>query len=215
MDIGSSFTYMFEDENWLKKVLIGGIVAIIPIVNFAAIGYLVQIIRNVRDGHPLPLPEWDQFGAYFMDGLWIFLIILVYLIPLILLACIQGIGTAALSSNKDAESALTIVSSCFSCLMAVWGLLVGALSPAVLIRYAEVGEFMAGFRFGEIFSVITANIGSYIIVLLLMWVASFIGQLGIILCVIGVIFTSFWSYLVGGNLLGQLAAQIRQTQPTV
>ncbi len=215
MDIGSSFTYMFEDENWLKKVLIGGIVAIIPIVNFAAIGYLVQIIRNVRDGHPLPLPEWDQFGAYFMDGLWIFLIILVYLIPLILLACIQGIGTAALSSNKDAESALTIVSSCFSCLMAVWGLLVGALSPAVLIRYAEVGEFMAGFRFGEIFSVITANIGSYVIVLLLWWVASFIGELGIILCVIGVIFTAFWANLVGGNLIGQLAAQVRQNQPTV
>jgi hypothetical protein len=35
----------------------------------------------------------------------------------------------------------------------------------------------------------------------------------LILCVIGVIFTAFWSNLVGGNLMGQLAAQIRQTQP--
>jgi hypothetical protein len=215
MDIGSSFTYMFQDENWLKKVLIGGIVGIIPIVNFAAFGYLIQVIRNVRDGHPTPLPEWDQFGAYFMDGLWIFLIILVYLIPVILLACLQGVGTAALGNNKDTENVVAIVSGCFSCLIGLWSLVVAIIIPAVLIRYAEVGEFMAGFRFGEVFSVITANIGSYIIVLLLMWVASFIGQLGIILCVIGVIFTSFWSYLVGGNLLGQLAAQIRQTQPAV
>ncbi len=215
MDIGSSFTYMFEDENWLKKVLIGGIVAIIPIVNFAAIGYVIQVIRNVRDGQPTPLPEWDQFGAYFMDGLWVFLILLIYMIPVILLACVQGVGTAALGSNKDTENVVAILSACFSCLIGLWSLVVAILLPAVLIRYAEVGEFMAGFRFGEVFSVITANIGSYIIVLLLMWVASFIGQLGVILCVIGVIFTSFWSYLVGGNLLGQLAAQIRQTQPTM
>jgi hypothetical protein len=213
MDIGSSFTYMFEDENWIKKVLIGGIVAIIPIVNFAALGYIVQLIRNTRDGHPTPLPEWDQFGAYFMDGLWIFLIILVYLIPVILLACLQGIGTAALGNNKDAESAVGIVSACFSCLIGLWSLVVAIVIPAVLIRYAEVGQFMAGFRLREVFSIITANVGSYIVVLLLMWVASFVGELGVILCVIGVIFTSFWSNLVGGNLMGQLAAQIRQTQP--
>ena len=215
MDIGSSFTYMFEDENWIKKVLIGGIVAIIPIVNFAALGYIVQIIRNTRDGQPTPLPEWDQFGAYFMDGLWIFLIVLVYLIPVILLACLQGIATAALGSSKDAESVVGILSACFSCVMGLWSLVVAVIIPAVLIRYAEVGEFMAGFRLGEVFSIITANIGSYIVMLLLMWVASFVGQLGIILCVIGVIFTSFWSNLVGGNLMGQLAAQIRQTQPVV
>jgi hypothetical protein len=217
MDIGSSFTYMFEDENWIKKIVIGGIVAIIPIVNFAAFGYLIQVIRNIRDGHPTPLPEWDQFGAYFMDGLWIFLIVLVYLIPVILLSCIQGVGTAALANNQnqDAQGAVGILSFCFSCLIGLWSLVVAILIPAVMIRYAEVGEFMAGFRFGEIFSVITANVGSYVIVLLLMWVASFVGQLGIILCVIGVIFTSFWSYLVGGNLLGQLAAQIRQNQPSV
>ncbi len=215
MDIGTSFTYMFEDENWIKKIVIGGIVALIPIVNFAAFGYLIQVIRNVRDGQPTPLPEWDQFGAYFMDGLRLFLIFLVYMIPVILLACVQGVGTAALANNKDTENVVGILSGCLSCLIALWSLVVAVLMPAVLIRYAEVGEFMAGFRFGEVFSIITANIGSYVIVLLLWWVASFIGQLGIILCLIGVIFTSFWANLVGGNLIGQLAAQIRQSQPTV
>ncbi len=215
MDIGSSFTYMFEDQNWIKKIVIGGIVALIPIVNFAALGYVVQIIRNTRDGRPTPLPEWDQFGAYFMDGLWVFLIFLVYMIPVILLACVQGVGTAALANNKDTENVVGILSGCLSCLIALWSILVAILIPAVLIRYAEVGEFMAGFRFGEVFSVITANIGSYVIVLLLWWVASFIGQLGVILCIIGVIFTSFWAYLVGGNLIGQLAAQIRQSQPAM
>jgi hypothetical protein len=199
---------MFQDENWIKKILIGGIVAIIPIVNFAALGYMVQVIRNVRAGTPLPLPEWDDFGRYFMDGLWVFLIFLVWAIPIIILACIQGIvGAAVGQSTEDMQGALSAVSVCFSCLIGLWGLVLAVFSPAILIRYAEVGQFAAGFRFSELFSLISANVGSYIIVLLLWWVASLIASFGVILCVIGIIFTQFWAYLVGGNLLGQLAAQ--------
>ncbi|GAB4542626.1 MAG: hypothetical protein Kow0063_34870 [Anaerolineae bacterium] len=215
MDIGYSFSYMFQDEDWIKKILIGGVVLLIPIVNFAAIGYLVQIIRNVRAGQPLPLPEWDEFGKYFMDGLWIFLIFLVWSIPIIIVACLNGIGAAAVAENDDMANAFGIVSACFSCLMALWGLVVAVVSPAIMVRYAQVGEFMSGFRFGEIFGIITANVGNYIIVLLLMWVAGFIASLGVILCVVGVIFTQFWSYLVAGNLLGQLAGQQEATELTV
>jgi hypothetical protein len=206
---------MFDDENWIKKILIGGVVSLIPIVDFAAIGYLIQVIRNVRDGQPTPLPEWDQFGKYFMDGLWVFLIVLVYMIPILLLLCLQLVGGAVATGakNESAANAFGIVSACFSCLMGLWGLLVGIVIPAVLVRYAEVGEFMAGFRFGEVFSVITSNVGSYVIVLLLIWVASFIGELGVIVCIVGIIFTAFWANLVSGNLLGQLAAQYRQSQP--
>ncbi len=213
MDIGSSFTYMFQDEGWIKKIVIGGVVSLIPILNLAAIGYVIQVIRNVRDGQPLPLPEWDQFGQYFKDGLWIFLIFLVWAIPIILVACLQFAGTAALAENEDMASAIGIISACFSCVMALWGLVIGIVSPAIMIRYAEVGEFMAGFRFGEIFSFISANVGSYIVVALLIWVAGLIASLGVILCVVGIIFTQFWSYLVGGNLMGQLAAQHLHGEP--
>jgi hypothetical protein len=198
---------MFEDENWIKKILIGGVVAIIPIVNFAAMGYVIQIIRNVRAGQAVPLPEWDQFGQYFMDGLWIFLIFLIWSLPLIAVGCLYGIGGAVVAENEDLVDAYGVISVCFTCLMVLWGVVVSLASPAILARYAEVGEFMAGFQFGEIFGFISANVGSYIIVLLLMWVASLIASLGVILCFIGVIFTQFWAYMVTGNLVGQLAAQ--------
>ena len=84
-----------------------------------------------------------------------------------------------------------------------------------MVQFAKTGEFMAGFQFSEIFDVIRANIGNYIIVILLIWVAGLIASLGVILCVIGVIFTQFWSYLVTGNLLGQLAGQQQSTELTV
>lgn len=207
MDIGSSFTYMFQDKDWIKKILIGGVVGFIPIVNFAAWGYVVQIIRNVRDGQTLPLPEWDEFGKYFVDGLWIFLIFLVWLIPIFVVACLSAIGAAAVGNGGDLEGAYGVVSACFSCLMVLWGFVIAAASPGIMIRFAESGQFNAGFQFGEIFSFISANVGNYIIVIILVWVAGLIASLGVILCVIGVIFTQFWSYLVAGNLMGQLAAE--------
>lgn len=215
MDIGTSFSYMFQDENWIKKVLIGGLVSFIPIVNFAAIGYMIQVIRNVRAGQALPLPEWDNFGQYFMDGLWIFLIFLVWSIPIIIVACLQGVAGAAVAENQDMADAYGIVSVCLSCLIGLWGLVLGIASPAILVRYSEVGQFMSGFQFIELFSFISANVGNYIIVVLLMWVAGLIASLGVILCVIGVIFTQFWAYLVSGHLLGQLAAQNRSAAPAV
>jgi hypothetical protein len=206
---------MFKDENWIKKILIGGVVGFIPIVNFAAIGYMIQIIRNVRDGQSLPLPEWDEFGKYFVDGLWIFLIFLVWAIPIILVGCLQGVGTAVVAdASEDAANALGVVSVCFTCVIVLWSLVIAAVSPAIMVRFAEVGEFMAGFRFSEIFDIIRANVGNYIIVILLIWVAGLIASLGVILCVIGVIFTQFWSYLVAGNLVGQLAAEQQSTELT-
>ena len=215
MDIGASFGYMFQDEDWIKKIIIGGIVGIIPIVNFAAIGYMIQIIRNVRAGQPLPLPEWDEFGQYFMDGLWIFLIILVWSIPALVVACLQGIGGAAVANNNQMSETYSIISACFGCLIALWSLVVAIFAPAIMIRFAEVGDFMAGFRFGDLFNFISLNVGSYVIVLVLMWVASLIASLGVILCVIGVLFTQFWAYLVSGHLLGQLAGQNQVPEPVV
>jgi hypothetical protein len=215
MDIGSSFTYMFEDDNWIKKIAIGGVVSIIPIVDFAVFGYLVQVIRNVRDGQPLPLPEWDQFGQYFIDGLWIFVIFLVWSIPLIVVACLQGIAGAVLTDNQGQTTAYSIISVCLGCLTFLWSLVLGVVYPAILVRYAEVGELMAGFRFGEIFGIISANVGNYIIVVLLIWVASLIALLGLILCIVGIIFTQFWAYLVSGNLMGQLATQRQDIEPAV
>jgi hypothetical protein len=216
MDIGSSFTYMFEDESWIKKILIGGIVSLVPIVNFAAMGYVVEVIRNVRDGRPTPLPEWDQFGQMWMSGLWLFVIFLVYSIPIIILACISGIATGVMASALEGASAdavggtMGIVSTCLSCLMGLWGLVIGVLTPGIVIRYAETGQFNSAFKFGEVVGILKVNVGSYLIVLILLWVAIYIiSPLGLIACVVGIIFTYFYAYLIAGNLLGQLAAQVR------
>ena len=58
MDIGRSFSYILEDEDWWKKVLIGGLLTLIPIIGpFYGLGYLLEAIKNVISGREVPLPE--------------------------------------------------------------------------------------------------------------------------------------------------------------
>jgi hypothetical protein len=217
MDIGSAFTFMFDDEEWVKKLAIGGGLALAgvilsPILIGIALflplmGYMLEVIKNVRDGQT-KLPEWTDFGNLFVKGLMLFLITLVYQIPVIILACLSGgINAAMTQADSDMAQALTIVSVCFSCLQFVVSLVVGAIMPAAWIRYAQYDTFGSAFQFNEIFKFIRANIGNYIIAILLSWVASFLAILGLILCIIGVFFTTFWSVLVSANLYGQLARQ--------
>ncbi|MGB7095956.1 MAG: hypothetical protein WBD62_15035, partial [Anaerolineales bacterium] len=62
MDIGKSFSYPFEDDEWLTKLFLGAIVSAVPILNFAWTGYTVDIMRNVIDGVSMPMPAWSDFG---------------------------------------------------------------------------------------------------------------------------------------------------------
>jgi hypothetical protein len=218
MDIGSAFTYMFDDQDWIKKIAIGGgitlaAVILLPIVVGLALflplsGYMLETLKNVRDGRPTPLPEWANFGDLFSKGLMVFVIWLVYNLPSIIFSCASaGINIATANPDIDPDMATTlgIISACVSCIQIIVSLIANALLPAGIIRYAEYGSLGSAFQFGEIFNFIKNNIGDYIIVVLLGWVAGLLAAFGLILCLVGIFFTGFWSTLVTANLYGQLA----------
>lgn len=216
MDIGSAFTYMFDDEEWVKKIAIGGAVALVAailspvligIILFLPLsGYMVETLRNVRDGQARPLPEWNDWGGFFKSGLMVAVIAIAYNIPAIILACGGGIiqGVAP-QMDADVAESLTFVAICLNCIQFLVSIICNFFVPAAIIRYAQFDTIGAAFQFGEIFNFIKTNIGDYIIVFLLNWVAGILAALGLILCFVGVFFTLFWSYLVTGNLYGQLA----------
>jgi hypothetical protein len=62
MNIGKAFNFIFEDDKWLSKSVIGAIVAAVPIVNFAWGGYLIELLNNVMNDEQEPLPAWSDFG---------------------------------------------------------------------------------------------------------------------------------------------------------
>jgi hypothetical protein len=204
LDIGRSFTYMFEDESWIMKIVIGGILLVIPIVNFMVLGYMLEALKRSVDGMDIPLPEWDDFGGKFMKGLMVFVIGLVYSIPAIIIWCCSFGLLPLVGDNDTLGTMMGLVSSCGSCLVFIWAIVVAVVWPAALIRYSVTEEFMSAFQFGELFSFISANVANYIVAIILTGVAVMVAYLGLIACFIGVLFTMFWAYLVMAHLLGQV-----------
>jgi hypothetical protein len=211
MDYGKSFSFVFDDKDWVQKILIGGILNLIPIVNLIAIGYTLRVLKNVATGVDPALPDWDDFADYFVKGLVSILGAVVWALPIILLSILMALVSVPVERmtgyGQGPDYVYTSANLCLTvlgCLSGLYGLFMGAVMPAVMTKYAVSGEFGAFFRFGEIFKYITSNAGPYIIALLLGAVAQFIGGFGLILCIVGVAFTSFWAMLVSNHLLGQV-----------
>ena len=213
MDIGKAFSFVFEDSKWVSKIIIGGILAIIPIVGwFFVMGYLIAIARNVIQGNPQPLPEWSDFGQLFIDGLYGLVIAFVYVLPIIIFACIIVAPVSILAGDGSGSGGAlyTLVMCCFSGFAVIYGILVGWLFiPAAWGRYADTNDLASALRFNEVLDISRADPVAFLIALLIAWLASFLASFGLILCCIGVIFTSFYAQCVTGHVYGQAYARAR------
>lgn len=209
MDIGKAFTFPIDDEDWVKKLIIGAVLLIIPIVNFITFGYMIRVLRNVAEGQEKPLPEWDQWGDDFMKGLLVVVAGFIYSLPIVLANIITAIlGAIASSASSDgAQGVMALCTTVLSCLSSLWGLVVAVFIPAAVVKYAMEGEFGSFFKFSEILAWIRDNLKNYIIAVLVIIVARIVASFGIIACGIGILFTMFWATLTMGHILGQLVRE--------
>lgn len=208
MDYGKSFTFPFKDQDWLMKLIVGGVFVLlsgilvgIPFV----LGYAIEVIRNVIAGNDEVLPAWDNLGEKFMQGLILALILLVLALPAILVQACSSVGLGALASNgSEGVSTLAgLLMLLVYLVVALYSLIIGVASPAIYLRYTMTRQFGASLQPAAIWAVIRANIGQYILVLIVGYGAMIVASFGSILCVIGVFVTVFWAYLVQAHLLGQ------------
>ncbi len=209
MNIGKSFSYVFEDKKWIEKVLIGGLVSLIPILGSILLsGYIVELVRNVRNGEPEPLPAWDNWGDKIATGFKLFVIVLVWMIPLLFLMLLAFVPALLSGNSSDGGGILGLLTLCFSCLYILYAIVFFLASPGIIIKFAETDDISAGFQFGEILSFTTSHLGDIIIYVIVVWLVGFIaGLVGILLCGIGLLFTSFWASLVSGHLLAQIGLE--------
>lgn len=218
MDIGKAFGYVFEDERWVNKLLLGSLITLIPFFGaFAVLGYIVAIMRNVIAGAARPLPEWDNLGDYFVDGLMVVIANLVYALPLIILSCIIALPSLLpllAGQNEDLMTILgglsVVVMIAVGCIIALYGLLLWILSPTILLQYAVYDELGACLRFREVFRFTLDHIGSVLIAQVMMWVGGLVVGLvaGLISAVVSVLsFIPFCGWILGAAI-GLLAIPV-------
>lgn len=169
--------FPFNDEDWIKKVVIYGVVMflgifIIPLPLLG--GYGLRLLRGVvQTGEPR-LPDWDNLGDLYRDGLAQLVISLVYMLPLYIVMCCGMVpffaAPFALAGAEDAPGLAiggTVLGYGFG--MAAIGLasLLGILASFVvyvaLARYADTGELGSAFRFREVWDLLKANLGQFVL----------------------------------------------------
>lgn len=176
LDFGRAFSYIFEDEAWQTKLGIAALIQFfgswllgIPLLLLG--GYSVAIAHNVRKGVDR-LPEWDDLGTLFKDGLYIFLARLVYAGPFLVLLCVALIGTVGLGnlSEMSEDAAAAGIFATFGltfCLALLFAAAYVFIGPAVIIQYVRTGEFAACFRFAEVFAIARENIANILLIVAL------------------------------------------------
>jgi hypothetical protein len=221
MDIGKSFAFVFEDQEWIVKILIAGAILLvgilfswlllIPLILALALlaGYGVEIMRRVMKGQSQSLPEWDNWGELIVDGLKAIVIGIVYALPFILISACLGVPIGLIGQNgtNAANAASSLLSLTLSCFNIVWGIAISILLPAAIAFWIADDELGSAFRFGKVFNFVRDNFTTYLITFLMSWVASILGSLGVIVCGIGWFVTMPYSWFVTAHLYGQAYVQ--------
>jgi hypothetical protein len=181
MEIGEiiSNSIRYPTSNWGKVLILGVImiasILIVPV--FLLIGYLFRIIKATLAGLD-ELPEFDEIGEMFVDGLKVFVVGIVYSIPVIIISLII---TAITGSSSSATLSLNPAM--------IWGLVlvyIVYIIVAVIVGLIEViaianmayydGDLGAAFSFSEILDRIAKiGWGKYIITYIVIAIVAFIG----------------------------------------
>lgn len=158
MDFNEAVTYPMERENWIKTVLIGGILSffgflLLPL--FVVYGYVVRTIADSLEGGSEP-PVFDDWGELIVDGLQAWIIGIIYLlIPLIVAFVTIGGSVAAMATGGRTGAAAGIGGMMVGFVLTfILSLFFGYLAVAAIVNFAREGQFGAAFDFDVIKSVV-------------------------------------------------------------
>lgn len=208
-DFVRPLAFVFEDPRWIAKILLGGVFVLASFVLigvFFLYGYFARLVRNVIDGVEHPLPEWEDLGEFFSEGLRLFFVTLLYGLPFFVIALFV-IVPIAMMGNFDNDAIRNMsggMMSCVVCLLFPLGLALAVWLPGALIMSVVSRDFAAAFDFRRIAAFIRANLGNYLLAFVVWLIARFAaGIVGVALLCVGLLFTQFWAMVVGAYAFAQ------------
>jgi hypothetical protein len=179
-NLQENLVYMFKDKDWVSKILLGALIGIVPVLNFATAGYAVQTTRNIRDDQAPPMPGWSSnLGKFFTEGLKLFVIGILYSIPLWILSLIL---IPLFSSDSGAAVAVGVLIGLVELVVA---LLLIFWFQGVIVNFANRGTIGSGFEFGAIWGIIQKNMGRMLVTVGVAILASIV--VGIVAGIVGII----------------------------
>jgi uncharacterized protein DUF4013 len=182
--VGDGFAWPFQDPAWFGKILLQGLIAIIPIIGWIALaGWMMVTIDYYRAGRRELAPP----GFHLARGAPFFLVIVVW-------AIVFDLPGGAMTSTGVRTSApgLTALGDLLNFALQ---LLLAFLTPSIIVHTYERG-LSGGFDVSAVWESATNNMNNSLIAGLVIIAAHVIGALGIVLCCVGLLFTIPYSVAI-------------------
>lgn len=184
MNISAAFSFPFKDPNWVTKMIWLSIFLLLSPLLIGIpffLGYTVLTTRNIIEGKE-KLPEWSgNWTKLFNEGMRYLVLILI----------VSAIGVFIGYLGMPLLNFLWTVTSLI-------------LSTLLLAKVAIAKKFEELFDLSWYIEFSKNNLRNLIIVTILSLLLSVIAGMGLILCIIGVFFTIYYSMIVGAYLTGDL-----------
>lgn len=136
------------------------------------LGYTVQVYRGET-----PAPEVQNWGSLFSNGLKLFVVYLIYAIPVLILAAVvlgSALWTIFLSAGQSMANPNELM-GLFGAVMfgvlilALVALIIWLIEATAIVRFARTNSISEAFNFSEIFAHISkTGVGAYIVALIIM-----------------------------------------------
>ncbi len=195
--ITDAFTWPARDPEWLTKILIIGLILLIPIAGaINGIGWMLATLDRLRAGEEALAPA---NLSYIGRGLRLFVVNLVYGMAVVLVAAaiyVPALFIAAGQSQGSANPALVtlaIVLSLLAFSIATLGTLALNFALPAIVLATDRDGIPGGLRVSAVLRRSRINVANTLIAGLMLIAAGFVGSLGIVLCGIGVLFTSAYA----------------------
>lgn len=179
MEFERALKMPLDDPNWLVKILIGGALTIIPIVNLLSHGYALEAMRRSINGRP-EMPDWDDWGDKFVKGLAALFICLVYYIPLLIIMGVGG-GLGALMNSGMGTGLFFATGYTIGFILVLF---IGFVIPMALAHYIATGSVGSAFALGVVLGKIRERLSdyavAYVMAVVMLFLVNFVGKLPII-----------------------------------
>jgi len=136
-----------------KKLLLGLVFSIIPIVNFISLGYQLECSKNINKN----LPEWKEYGMLFVRGLSAIIIWIIYSIPvMVIFFLIAGDALLSLANLSDFNNEVFLADLLKNVglgliAIVIVGIIIAYIGYYAIINYARNYRFKDAFDFSNIF----------------------------------------------------------------
>jgi hypothetical protein len=195
--ITEAFTWPFRDPEWLPKVLIIGLILLIPIAgSINGIGWMLASLDRLRAGEERMAPA---NLSYIGRGIRLFAVEVIYAVGIVVLALVILIPAFALEvqQSKGSANGVLIAAALFLNVLgfSVVTLLSLALTfamPAIVLA-TDTGGIGGGIQVSAVIRRSRTNLSHTLIAGLMLIAASFVGSLGAVACGVGALVTSAYA----------------------